>query len=141
MSKPRVLFICTHNSARSQMSEAYLRKFAGDRFEVQSAGFEPATINPLVVEVMKEEDIDISDNKTNSVFELYKEGRLYDYVITVCHDSESLCPIFPGITRRLHWAFEDPSSFTGSEKKKLAKTREVRDQIKQTIQDWLEKMR
>ena len=140
MSKQKVLFICTHNSARSQMSEAYLRKLAGDRFEVESGGFEPTTINPLAVEVMKEEDIDISGNKTNSVFELYKEGRLYDYVITVCHDSENLCPIFPGITRRLHWAFEDPASFTGSEKKKLAKTREVRDQIKQTIQDWLEKM-
>lgn len=140
MSKPKVLFICTHNSARSQMAEAYLRKFGSDRFEVESGGFEPTVINPLAVEVMKEEGVDISANKTSSVFELYKEGRLYDYVITVCHDSESLCPIFPGITRRLHWAFEDPASFTGSKRIQLAKTREVRDQIKQTIQDWLEKM-
>ena len=140
MSKQKVLFICTHNSARSQMSEAYLRKLAGDHFEVESGGFEPTTINPLAVEVMKEEDIDISGNKTNSVFELYKEGRLYDYVITVCDDSENLCPIFPGISRRLHWAFEDPASFTGTDEEKLAGTREVRDQIRKSIQDWLDEL-
>ena len=140
MSKQKVLFICTHNSARSQMSEAYLRKLAGDRFEVESGGFEPTTINPLAVEAMKEEDIDISGNKTNSVFELYKEGRLYDYVITVCDDSENLCPIFPGITRRLHWAFEDPVSFMGTDEEKLAGTREVRDQIRKSIQDWLDEL-
>ena len=140
MSKQKVLFICTHNSARSQMSEAYLRKLAGDRFEVESGGFEPTTINPLAVEAMKEEDIDISGNKTNSVFELYKEGRLYDYVITVCDDSENLCPIFPGITRRLHWAFEDPASFIGTDEEKLAGTREVRDQIRKSIQDWLDEL-
>jgi arsenate reductase len=141
MSKPKVLFICTHNSARSQICEAYLSKLAGDRFEVVSAGFEPTTINPLAVDVMKEEGIDISANQTQSVFDLYKEGKLFDYVIKVCKDEENLCPTFPGITQRLHWAFEDPASFTGSKKKKLAKTREVRDQIKQTIQDWLEEMR
>ena len=140
MSKQKVLFICTHNSARSQMSEAYLRKLAGDRFEVESGGFEPTTINPLAVEAMKEKDIDISGNKTNSVFELYKEGRLYDYVITVCDDSENLCPIFPGITRRLHWAFEDPVSFIGTDEEKLAGTREVRDQIRKSIQDWLDEL-
>ena len=140
MSKQKVLFICTHNSARGQMSEAYLRNLAGDRFEVESGGFEPTTINPLAVEVMKEEDIDISGNKTNSVFELYKEGRLYDYVITVCDDSENLCPIFPGITRRLHWAFEDPASFTGTDEEKLARTRAVRDEIKKSIQDWLDEL-
>lgn len=137
MRKSKVLFICTHNSARSQMSEAYLRQFAGDRFEVESAGFEPGNINPLAIEVMMEEGLDISDKKTQSVFELYKQGRLYDYVITVCDDSENLCPVFPGITKRLHWAFKDPSSFTGSHEEKLKKTRGVRDQIRQTIQNWL----
>jgi arsenate reductase len=138
--KTKVLFICTHNSARSQMSEAYLRHFAGDRLEVASAGFEPTTINPLAIEVMKEEGIDISGKKTQSVFELYKQGRLFDYVITVCHDTENLCPIFPGITQRLYWAFEDPASFNGTQEEKLAKTRKVRDEIKQAINDWLKEM-
>jgi arsenate reductase len=119
------------------MSEAYLRKFAGDRFVVESAGFEPTTVNPLAVEVMKEEDIDISANKTQSVFALYKQGQLFDYVITVCHDSENLCPIFPGITQRLHWAFEDPASFDGTREEKLAKTRQVRDEIREAIRTWL----
>jgi arsenate reductase len=137
MRKSKVLFICTHNSARSQMSEAYLRKFAGDRFQVESAGFKPTAINPLAIEVMKEEGIDISANKTQSVFDLYKEGKLFDYVIRVCQDRENLCPTFPGITQRLHWIFEDPGSFKGSHEEKLAKTREVRDQIKETIQHWL----
>jgi arsenate reductase len=140
MRNPRVLFICTHNSARSQMSEAYLRKFAGDRFIVESAGFEPTAVNPLAVEVMKEEGIDISRAKTQSVFALYKQGQLFDYAITVCHDSENLCPIFPGITQRLHWAFEDPASFTGTHEEKLERTRKVRDQIKEVLQEWLESL-
>ena len=134
----RVLFICVHNSARSQMAEAYLKRFGGDRFEVESAGLEPGAINPLVVEVMKEEGIDLAGKKTNSEFEFFKEGRLYDYVITVCSkEAEERCPVFPGINRRLHWPFEDPSRFQGSREERLEKTRAVRDQIKARILEFI----
>ncbi|MBF0523800.1 MAG: arsenate reductase ArsC [Deltaproteobacteria bacterium] len=138
MDKPGVLFVCIHNSARSQMAEAFLRRMAGDRFDVSSAGMEPTAINPLAIEVMKEEGLDISGNQTKSVFSLYQEAKLYRYVITVCDESSSeRCPVFPGITHRLHWGFADPASFTGSYQDRLAATRKVRDEIKQTIQDWL----
>lgn len=134
----RVLFICVHNSARSQMAEAFLTKFGGDRFEAESAGLEPGTLNPLVVEVMKEEGIDLSAKHTNSVFEFYRQGRLYSYVITVCSkEAEERCPIFPGVNRRLHWPFDDPSSFAGTEQQKLEKTREVRDQIKAKVLEFI----
>jgi arsenate reductase (thioredoxin) len=137
MEKLKVLFICVHNSARSQMAEAFLRKYGGDRFEVESAGLEPGTLNPIVVEVMEEAGIDISSNKTKSVFDFFKQGRLYDYVITVCDAAQSeRCPVFPGITRRLHWSFSDPSSFTGSRETVLKKTSEVRDQIEQQVRNW-----
>ncbi|HTY44455.1 MAG TPA: arsenate reductase ArsC [Patescibacteria group bacterium] len=141
MNKQRVLFVCTHNSARSQMAEAFLKHLAGDRFEVESAGLEPGKLNPMVVEAMKETGIDISQNKTKSVFDFYKQGRRYDYVITVCDESQAgKCPVFPGtlITTRIHWGFDDPASFQGNHDEKLAKTRIVRDQIKQKIVDWLE---
>ena len=134
--KEKVLFICVHNSARSQMAEEYLRKFASDRFEVESAGLEPGTINPLVVEVLKEEGIDITGKKTNSVFEFYREGRRYHYVITVCSkEASERCPVFPGIgpIQRLHWPFDDPSQVTGTREEKLNKVRAIRDQIKQKI--------
>jgi len=134
--KEKVLFICVHNSARSQMAEEYLRKFASDRFEVESAGLEPGTINPLVVEVLKEEGIDITGKKTNSVFEFYKEGRRYHFVITVCSkEASERCPIFPGIgpIQRLHWPFDDPSQVTGTHEEKLSKVRAIRDQIKDKI--------
>ncbi|MBF0498188.1 MAG: arsenate reductase ArsC [Deltaproteobacteria bacterium] len=138
MDKPGVLFVCIHNSARSQMAEAFLRQMAGDRFDVSSAGMEPTTINPLAVEVMKEEGLDISDNQAKSVFSLYQEAKLYRYVITVCDESNSQrCPVFPGITNRLHWNFADPASFTGTHEERLAETRKVRDEIKKAIQDWL----
>jgi arsenate reductase len=134
----RVLFICVHNSARSQMAEAYLKKFAPDRFEAESAGLEPGTLNPLVVEVMKEEGIDLSGKRTNSVFDFYKEGRLYGYVIAVCsREAEGRCPIFPGVNRRLHWPFDDPAGFTGTHDEKLEKTREVRDQIKAKVLEFI----
>jgi arsenate reductase (thioredoxin) len=140
MDKKRVLFICEHNSARSQMAEAFLKQMAGDRFEVESAGLEPGKLNPLAVEAMKEEGIDISQNKTKSVFDFYKQGRLYSYVITVCDEAQAQrCPIFPGVTELLHWSFPDPASFQGSWEEKLAKTRTVREEIKQKIKDWLKK--
>jgi arsenate reductase len=134
--KYRVLFVCVHNAARSQMAEAFLNRLAPDRFEAESAGFEPGPLNPLAVEAMKEMDIDISANQAKSVFGLYKAGRLYDYVITVCDESSGeRCPIFPGRVRRLHWSFEDPSKLTGSHEEKLAKARQIRDQIKTKVEE------
>ncbi|BBO86296.1 protein-tyrosine-phosphatase [Desulfosarcina ovata subsp. sediminis] len=135
-AKAKVLFICQHNSGRSQIAEAYLRKLYGDHFEIESAGFEPAEeINPLVVKVMKEDDIDLTDKNPRSVFELFKSGKLYDHVITVCHDSESRCPIFPGITKRWHWPFPDPSVAEGNESEKLEAVRKIRDMIKKWLVD------
>ncbi|RJP29073.1 MAG: arsenate reductase ArsC [Candidatus Omnitrophota bacterium] len=138
MDKKKVLFVCIHNSARSQMAEAFLKKYAGDRFEVESAGLEPGKLNPVVVEAMKDAGIDISQNKTKSVFDFYKQGKLYNYVVTVCDESQSeRCPIFPGIAQKLHWGFPDPSAFTGSPEEKLKKTKEVRDQIEVKIKEWI----
>jgi arsenate reductase len=130
----KILFICQYNSGRSQIAEAYLRKFAGEHFSVESAGLEPAeAVNPLVVEVMKEEGLDLSGKKLQSVFELFKADRLYEHVITVCRDTESKCPVFPGITKRWHCPFPDPAAVEGTREERLAKVREIRDQIK----DWL----
>jgi arsenate reductase len=135
MDKSKVLFVCVHNSARSQMAEAYLRQMAGERLEVESAGFEPGPINPLVVEVMKEEGLDLSQNKAQSVFELFKEGKLFKYIITVCEASrEQQCPIFPGVTNRLHLPFPDPAQLTGTHHERLEGTRGIRDQIKQAVE-------
>jgi len=138
MNKKRVLFVCVYNSARSQMAEAFLKQLAGDRFDVESAGLEPGKLNPTVVEVMKEVGIDISRNETKSAFDFYKQGKQYDYVVTVCDESQSgACPVFPGKGTRLHWGFDDPSGFIGSQEEKLAKTRDVRNQIEAKINDWL----
>jgi arsenate reductase (thioredoxin) len=137
--KDKVLFVCVHNSARSQMAEAFLKKIAGVRFEVESAGLEPGKLNPLAVEVMKEIGIDISKNKTKSAFDLLKAGREYTHVITVCDEtSAEQCPFFPGITSRLHWSFADPSGFTGTPDEKLKMTRQVREAIREKIKGWLE---
>jgi len=137
MNPIKVLFVCIHNSARSQMAEAYLKKFGGAEFEAESAGLEPGTLNPVVVEVMKEDGIDISGNKTKSAFNLHKQGRHYDYVITVCDESQAeKCPVYPGVMQKIHWSFRDPSSFEGNLDEKLARTREVRDEIKVAVQKW-----
>ena len=142
MNKIKVLFVCIHNSARSQMAEAFLKKVGGERFEVESAGLEPGVLNTIVVEAMKEVGIDISQNKTKSVFDLYKQGRLYNYVFTVCDESKAeTCPVFPGITKNIHWGFTDPSSFTGTYEEKLAQTRKVRNEIKQKITDWIKEVK
>lgn len=134
MARNNILFICRHNSGRSQIAEAYLQKFGGESFHVESAGFEPAEqVNPLVVEVMQEEGIDLSMKKPQSVFGLYRQGRLFDHVITVCSDSEGDCPIFPGITRRWHIPFPDPAAAEGTHEEKLAMVREIRDAIKAAI--------
>jgi len=138
MQKIKVLFICVHNSARSQMAEAFLNQIAGDRFEVESAGLEPGTLNPIVVDVMKEIGIDISNKKTNDVFDFFKQGRMYRYVITVCDETAAeKCPIFPGITKRIHWSFPDPSALKGSYEEKIKGTKKIRDQIAEKIKDWL----
>jgi len=134
----RVLFVCVHNSARSQMAEAFLNTLGGDRFTASSAGLEPGKLNPLAVEVMKEVGIDISRNSTKSVFDVYKSGALFSYVIAVC-DAEAAqrCPTFPGITRTLLWSFPDPSSFTGTWEERLAKTRDVRDTIRANVEEFI----
>jgi len=138
MVREKVLFVCIHNSARSQMAEAFLKQMAGDKFEVESAGLEPGALNPTAVEAMREAGIDISRNKTKSVFDLYKAGRKYDYVITVCDESQSgRCPVFPGSGQRVHWSFDDPSGFQGTQDERLKKTRVVRDKIREKIVDWL----
>jgi arsenate reductase len=130
MAKQKILFICVHNSARSQMAAALMNKTCGEFFEAQSAGLEPGTINPLVVEALGEMNIDISENKTQRVFDVWKSGQIFQFVVTVCSETESEgCPIFPGVTTRLHWPFEDPSKFSGTDKERLARTRLVRDQI------------
>lgn len=137
MNKKKVLFVCVHNSARSQMAEAFLKQMAEDRFEVESAGLEPGKLNPLAIEAMKEVGIDISQNKTKSVFDFYKQGKRYDYVITVCDESQAgKCPVFPGAAERMHWGFDDPAGFQGTWEEKLEKTRQVRDKIKQKIEDF-----
>ncbi|MBI4767964.1 MAG: arsenate reductase ArsC [Deltaproteobacteria bacterium] len=138
MHKDKVLFVCIHNSARSQMAEALLNSMAGDRFQAESAGLEPGVLNPLAVEVMKEIGLDISRNNTKSAFDLFKEERLYTHVITVCDETcAEKCPFFPGITTRLHWSFADPSSFTGTWEEKLEKTRQVREAIGEKLAVWL----
>ncbi len=141
MADKRVLFICEHNSARSQMAEAFLKHLGGKTVTVESAGFEPATLNPLAVEVMREVGIDISGNKSQCVFELFKQGNLYTHVITVCEQAAMKCPVFPGLTQRLHWPFPDPAGFEGAWEQKIAQTRRVRDEIRNKVSQWLNELK
>eukprot|EP01155_Anaeramoeba_flamelloides_P002422 Anaeramoba_flamelloidesa1058237_73.p2 GENE.a1058237_73~~a1058237_73.p2 ORF type:complete len:156 (+),score=20.13 a1058237_73:841-1308(+) len=130
----KVLFVCIHNSARSQMAEELLKKYGNGQFEVQSAGFEPGELNPLAIEVLKEEGIDIEDKSTNSVFDFFKQGKIFNYVITVCDEGNAQkCPIFPGLNYRIHWSFEDPKSFIGTYEEKLEKTKVVKEHIKAEV--------
>jgi arsenate reductase (thioredoxin) len=136
---PRVLFVCTHNSARSQMAEAYLQKLGGGAFEAESAGLEPGKLNPYVVRALQEDGIDISGKLTSSVFDFLKQGRLYNYTITVCsQEAAERCPIFPGRATRLHWSFPDPSTFKGSDDEIMRQVREVRDAIRDQIRAFLD---
>jgi arsenate reductase len=138
MEKISVLLLCRHNSGRSQMAEAFINEFAGYKIHAESAGLEPKELNPLVIEVMKEAGYDISDKQANSVFAYFKEGRLYNYVITLCDNSGfEQCPVFPGVTRRLHWPFPDPEKLTGTHAEKLAALREIRDQIEKKLKQWI----
>jgi arsenate reductase len=135
--KQKVLFICVHNSARSQMAEAFLKEICGDYFDAHSAGLEPGRLNPLAVEAMREIGIDISQNQTQSVFDVFKSGELFAYVITVCDESSpGRCPIFAGVTKRLHWSFPDPSALSGTHEERLASTRKIRDQIRARLEMW-----
>ncbi len=134
----KVLFLCVHNSARSQMAEAFLKKYAGDHFDVESAGLEPGKLNPNVVRAMAEAGIDISKNPVKDVFELFKAGRVFQVVVSVCSkEAAERCPIFPGLSKKLHWPFDDPSSFKGSDDQIMEQTRRVRDQIEVAIKDFV----
>jgi arsenate reductase len=139
--RPQVLFLCTHNTARSQMAEAWLKKHAGDRFEVYSAGYEPTDINPFTRQVMAEVGLDLGGQYAKGVKEYL--GKInFAYVIIVCDRAEKTCPTaFPSISRqRLFWPFEDPVAFKGTDEEKLAKFREIRDQIDQRIRQWLNEL-
>jgi arsenate reductase len=136
MAKIRVLFICSENSARSQMAEAFLRGYAGDQFDVCSAGLEPQAIHPMTVEVMAERGFDLAGHRAKSLDEYL--GKIhFGVLVTVCNRAKETCPIFPGGGARLHWAFDDPAAATGGEEERLVKFREVRDAIEMCISEWL----
>ena len=135
MAKKTVLFLCTGNSARSQMAEGLLRHEAGDRFDVQSAGTTPMTVRPEAVAVMSELGIDISRHSSKSVEEF--RGRDFDYVITVCDAANKVCPVFLGSTKRLHWSFEDPAAMQGAYEPRIAAFRRIRDQIQTRIKGFV----
>ena len=141
MDKTRVLFVCVHNSARSQMAEAFLNAVAGDRFEAHSAGLEPGILNPVAVAAMKNIGIDISGNKTKSVFNFYKRGEIFRYVITVCDAvAAQRCPIFPGVHKTFQWDIPDPAATTGTDEERLRKTGEIRDTIKNKVEEFVKQV-
>ena len=136
--KHRVLFVCIHNSARSQMAEAFLRQLGGESYETESAGLEPGKLNPNVVKVMQEIGIDLTGKATQAVGDLFHAGKTYDAVVTVCDkEAAERCPIFPGKVKRIAWSFKDPSSFKGDQDDVLQGTRIVRDEIKQQIEAFI----
>ena len=133
MATQRVLFLCTGNSARSQMAEAFLRKYAGKHFEAHSAGLEPKGVNPFTIQVMQEVGIDMS-NQTSKGVDTYLGKVLFQYLITVCDDADKNCPtVWPGVNTRMHWSFEDPAAFQGTDEEKLEKFRQIRDLIDDKI--------
>ena len=139
MDKPRVLFLCTHNSARSQMAEAFLRKYAGDRFEVHSAGLQSRGIHPLTVRVMEEAGFSLRGQWSKRLQDHFMKVQI-GYLITVCGGAEERCPTLPGVSSRTHWPLEDPSAFEGTDDEKLARFREVRDQIEARVARWLQEL-
>jgi arsenate reductase (thioredoxin) len=132
--KKRVLFVCTGNSCRSQMTEGFLREIAGERFEVSSAGTNPTRVNPIAVRVMAEVGADISQQRSKSIDELVDQG--FDYVITVCDRARETCPVFPGPAKSLHWSFDDPAAADGSEQERLEVFRRTRDEIAAKIREF-----
>jgi arsenate reductase (thioredoxin) len=138
MEKKLVLFVCIHNSARSQMAQAYLNTIAGDRFAAESAGLEAGTLNPLAVEVMAEVGIDISGNVTRRAFDVLKSGKRFHYVITVCDAANAQkCPVFPGALQHLNWSFPDPAQLQGTHEEKIKEIRKIRDAIKTKLESWI----
>jgi len=136
MSPKRVLFVCIHNSARSQMAEAFTNALGRGAVIAESAGIEPGKMNLRVVAAMKEIGIDLSGKGTKSVEQMLRKD--FDYVVTVCDESSAgNCPVFPGNVQRLHWGFPDPSAFEGPEEERLQRTRVVRDQIREKVSAWL----
>lgn len=131
--KKKVLFICTHNSARSQMAEGILRTLYGDRYEAYSAGTQPTKVNPYAIKVMSEIGIDISNHRSKSAEEF--RGKEFDYVVTVCDNAKEACPFFPGGKTYLHKGFKDPSEFKGNENEIIAEFQRVRDEIKRWIEE------
>lgn len=135
----KVLFVCIHNSARSQIAEALLEKYGEGEFQVASAGFEPGEISPFAVEILKEEGIDISNKSTDHLLDLFKNGKLFNYVVTVCDEATAQkCPIFPGVRARIQWDIKDPRAFIGTDEEKLNKFREVKDTIKEEVLKFIE---
>jgi arsenate reductase len=135
VTKQRVLFLCTHNSARSQMAEGFLRSLAGDRFEAASAGTEATRVHPLAIRVMGEVGIDLAGHSSKT-FDPFL-AQPWDWVITVCDNANERCPVFPARAMRLHWSFEDPSAAVGSEEQRLEVFRRIRDEISAQIRSWI----
>jgi len=135
VNKRRVLFLCTHNSARSQMAEGFLRAMAGERFEAQSAGTESSSVHPLAIRAMAERGVDISTH-TSKVYDSLMTQR-WDYLITVCDDANERCPVEPGAAQRLHWSFDDPSRAPGSDEARLMAFRRIRDAIEKRLAEWV----
>ena len=135
--KAKVLFLCTGNSARSQMAEAFLRKYAGDRFEVYSAGLEPSVLHPLTIQVMEESGVDMTGHYSKGL-DTFLGKVNFAYLITVCSRADEKCPIFPGMGQRLHWPFDDPAEFQGSQADTLTKFREVRDAIEAKVKEFVQ---
>lgn len=134
----KVLFLCVHNSSRSQMAEAFLKAFGSSKYIAESAGLEPGKLNQYVVKAMLEKGIDISKNPTKSVFDLAKMGKSYDVVVTVCSkEAADRCPIFPGKSKKLHWPFNDPASFKGTEDEIMVQVRVVRDEIENAVKEFI----
>jgi arsenate reductase len=136
MMNPKVMFLCSGNSARSQMAEGWLRHLAGDRFNVVSAGTEPSSVNPLAIAAMRERGIDISGHHSKPVGKFL--GETFGYLITVCDNARERCPIFPGVLKRIHWPLEDPAAAVGTEAECLAVFRRIRDEIETRVHAWLE---
>lgn len=138
--KKKILFVCIHNSARSQMAEAFVNALSPERWWAQSAGLEPGKLNPVAVAVMKEVGIDISRHRTKGVQEFIKTGEKFDFVVTVCDEGAAeRCPVFPGGGKRVHMGFADPSAIQEAPEEKLRQTRIIRDQIRSTLEEWLKK--
>jgi arsenate reductase len=137
MKKQDILFLCTGNSCRSQMAEGWLRHLAGDRFCAYSAGTEPTTVNPMTIQVMAESGVDVSGHLAKNVV-LFADKE-FSYVITVCGGAREVCPVFPGKAVRLHWELDDPAQATGSEEQRLSVFRNIRDQVKVNVEEFLKK--